>query len=305
MKRYFETDKWQPIIENVTDILRIATCIIDPEGNPIIIPSQNRYGWRFDPHFFNVESNYAQITDERFELIDNFHLHYYAVPLKSLNNSIMGYVILGPMILNKRLATDEYQEISKQSGDNIEDIREKMEDIRVISQLNLEHILNMCTAAIKLSQNQLTSMEQDSSEDKRAKNIFQSMLNLSLAIADAESGSVMLFNSQTKELSVCVAKGLNGQYLNNKIQLHDGVSGVAFQENKTLIIEGKPDSRMRNLLKRQEIKQSIVMPFKAPNLKTSGVLNINIMKPVKGGKERLEDINGVIERITANILQVI
>ena len=94
----------------------------------------------------------------------------------------MGYVILGPMILNKRLATDEYQKISKQSGDNIEDIREKMEDIRVISQLNLEHILNMCTAAIKLSQDQLTSMEQDSSEDKRAKNIFQSMLNLSLAM---------------------------------------------------------------------------------------------------------------------------
>ena len=72
-----------------------------------------------------------------------------------------------------------------------------------------------------------------------------------------------------------------------------------------MIIEGKPDSRIRNLLKRQEIKRSIVMPFKAPNLKTSGVLNINIMKPVKGGKERLEDINGVIERITANILQVI
>ena len=36
MKQYFETDKWQPIIEKVTDILRIATCIIDPEGNPLL-----------------------------------------------------------------------------------------------------------------------------------------------------------------------------------------------------------------------------------------------------------------------------
>ncbi len=304
MKNYFETVKWQPIIENVTDILKINTCIVDFQGVPIIIPPQNRYGWRFNPNLFDVRSNYAQIADDRFEFIDNFHLHYYAVPAKSLDNTIVGYIVLGPMILNKKLTMNEYQEISKKTSDSLEDISERIENTRVISQLSLEHILKMCIATIKLSQDRLTFTKQKPSEDKRTQTIFQSMLDLSLALASAESGSVMLFHPKTEELSVCVANGLNPQYINNRIKLDDGIAGIAFQENKTLLIEGRSESRLRNLLIRHEIKQSIVMPFKTPNSKTSGVLNINIMKTCES-KDRLEDINGAIERITSNTLQVI
>lgn len=305
MKPDFENFKWQPIIENVTDILRITTCIIDTNGVPIIIPSEGRYGWRFIPQLLDVQVNYNQIAEDRFEFVDKFRLHHYAIPFKSSNNTVKGYILLGPMILNKRLAMHEYYEIAQKWGEDFDGFKERLEEIRVISQLNLEHILNTVVSFIQFRQNQV-SLEFVRPENTRIQNIFQSMLTLSLAIANAESGSVMLFNHQTNELSIQAAKGLSNQYLNSRIKLNDGVAGVAFKENKTMLIHGKPqNSRIAHLLKRTEIKQSIVMPFGATDQKTRGVLNLNIIKANKDIRSNLNAVNNALERIIIDVLKVI
>jgi putative methionine-R-sulfoxide reductase with GAF domain len=305
MRHYFETVTWQPIIENVTDILRITVCIIDSRGQPVLIPNQSRYGWAFLPQFLEIQSKWVQTTKDCFEFTDNFYIRHYAIPFRPVNQEISGYVILGPMILNKRLIIDEYNEISRKYDTNFDKFREKLEEIRVVSQVNLEQILDTIISFSKINQESLNLQELNPLEDNRIQKIFKSMLDLSLSVANAESGSVMLFNSQTNELQVRAAKGLNDHYLNNTVKLDEGISGIAFKENKTLVIkDGQKNSLICDLLKRAEIRESIVMPFGAPDQKNRGVLNLNIMKP---GIDinRVDRINEALKRITTNILEAI
>ena len=306
MGAFVSVEKWRSILENVADILRIHICIADAAGMPIVIPEQPKYGWKFSPNFLKVESNFTHMGDGRFEFIDQYQLHYYAVACVSIENNINGYVILGPVILNKRLGKSEYEALAKQNGDDIDGFNSRLEEIRIISHLNLEYIIYTISDFIKLGQNNLPPLESQKFETGRTQIILESMLDLSLAIANAESGSIMLFDEQTNELSIHAAKGLDKTYLKRRIKLHEGISGIAFKNKKTMILKSASQPEpIQGLLNRKDIYQSMVMPFETTDKKTRGVLNVNIMRHDLDLKGRLESVNKALLEITSNVLQVI
>ena len=300
MDIFLSAEKWQSIIENVANVLRINLCIVDAAGVPVAIPALNRYGWKFLPQYSAVESNFRNMGDGRFEFIDNYRMHHYAIACISLNGKIKGHIILGPMILNKRLEKNEYQGIATSCGDNFEKLIERVEEIRILSHLNLDYMLNAIAAFVNIGQDQLRPTE---ASPNQTQNILHSMLELSLAIANAESGSVMLYNAETDELSIRAVKGLDPTYLNSTIKPRQGISGIAFLENRTMIIKGQTQSKdIQALLKRSEIQQSMVMPFETSDKKTRGVLNINIISPEPSSTSPLESLNGVLAQIVSNVL---
>ena len=305
MAYFLNAEKWQPIVENIANILRINICIVNANGMPVVIPNENHYGWKFSPHLFAVESNFDNLSDGRYELIDRHRFHYYALACGSLKNKSQSYIILGPVILNKRLSRDEYQKINMQYKDNIDDFNERLEEIRIVSHNHLETILNTLVSLIQIGRENAISLA-ETPKVTRSQTVLRSMLTMVLAIANAESGSLMLFDGKTNELSIDSVKGLDQNYLNKKIPLNGGISGVAFTENKTMILKGQSyGSRVHELLNRPEIRESIVMPFQTPDKKTRGVLNLNITASKSSVRGRLDGLEKKLQQITSKILQSI
>lgn len=305
MGSFLNAEKWQPIVENFANILRINICIVNADGMPVIIPNENHYGWKFSPYLFAVESNFDNISDGRYELIDRYRFHYYALTCGSTKNKIQSYVIIGPVILNKRLSRDEYQKIILQYKDNIDDFTERLEEIRIVSHNHLETILNTLGSLIEIGRENAISLA-DTSKLTRSQTVLRSMLTMVLAIANAESGSLMLFDGRTNELLIDSVKGLDPNFLNKKIPLDSGISGVAFTENKTMVLKGQAyGSRVHELLSRPEIRESIVMPFQTPDKKTRGVINLNIMGSKSSTRGRLDGLEKTLHQITSKILQTI
>jgi hypothetical protein len=305
MGSFWNVEKWQPIVENVADILRINVCIVNSDGMPIIIPNKNHYGWKFSPYLFAVESNFDNIADGRYELIDRYRFHYYALACGFLRSKPQSYIILGPVILNKRLSKDEYQKIIQQYKDSIDEFGERLDDIRIVSHNHLETILSTLGSLIQIGQENAISMA-GPAKVTRSQSVLRSMLGMILAIANAESGSLMLFDGKTNELSIDTVKGLDQGYLNKKVPLDSGISGVAFKENKTFVLTGQScGSRVHELLNRPEIRESIVMPFQTPDKKTRGVLNVNIMAARSSVRGRLDVIEKTLQQIATKVLQSI
>lgn len=305
MNSFFNAEKWQPLVENMADILRINICIVNSDGMPVIIPNENHYGWKFSPYLFAVESNFDNIADGRFELIDRYRFHYYAVACGASINRPQSYVILGPVILNKRLGKDEYQKIVQQYKDNSDEFNERLEEIRIISHNNVETILNTISGLIKIGQENSICMA-EAPKATRSQTILRSMMSMVLALAHAESGSLMLFDGKTNELSIDAVKGIDQAYVNKKVALDEGISGIAFKENKTMVLKGQSYSNSAHeLLKRPDIRESIIMPFQTPDKKTRGVLNLNIMSSKSNVRGRLDGLERNLQQITSKIVQSI
>lgn len=299
--------KWRTVVENFVQVLRINICIVDPQGHSLVTPSVNPFGWKLlaDAHEAISRSN---LSGEWQEWEDGLKLHHFIIPV-GRHVKPEAYIILGPVILNKRLEETQYQQLAVQSGRDGSDLVDSIENIRVVSYTNLKYITDLIQGIFELAKE---TVSQDAfSEATIAREgltgILQSMLELSLGIAKAQSGSVMLFDLKTKELFVKVAKGLAGRYLTTPVKLDEGIAGLAFREKKTLILTDKSkDNRIGHLLNRKEIKQSIVMHFEEPAQKISGVLSLNIIAdPSNTKKARLSHITERLSQITSNALQSI
>lgn len=300
--------KWRTVVENFVQVLRINICIVDPQGRSLITPNQNTFGWEFLAAAPSAISH-SNLSGEWQEWEDGFNLHHFVISIGH-HADPEAYIILGPVILNKKFDESQYRQLAKKSNRDPDDLKSSVENIRVVSYTNLKYITDLIHGIFELAK-ETASQEAVSTTSKSREGlngILQSMLELSLGIAKAQSGSIMLFDLKTNELSIRVAKGLAGRYLTTPVKLDEGIAGLAFREKKTLILTDRSkDNRIDHLLNRKEIKKSIVMHFEEPTKKISGVLSLNIIAdPLHANRKvRLTHITERLSQITSNALQSI
>ncbi len=299
--------KWRTLLENLVQVLHINVCIVDPHGQSIITPNKNPFGWKLLADSFEMISR-SNLSGEWQEWVDDLKLHHFVMSIGN-HSKPQAYIVLGPVILNKKLEKSQYQQLASGSNRNFDDLQDSLEGIRVVSYTNLKYITDLIQGVVELAQETASELFVPviSVDRDGLRGILQSMLELSLGIAKAQSGSIMLFDLKTNELSVQAAKGLAGRYFKKSVKLNEGIAGLAFREKKTLILTDRSkDNRIDHLLNRKEIKHSIVMPFEEPTKEIRGVLSLNIINEtliVK--KSELRHITERLSQITSNALQSI
>ncbi len=298
--------RWANILSRFSDVLRINIFVVDSQGEIILPPNKIKYGGRllFEPALgVNLLSpvvetikKYKDYTAKYIELTGKFHLHVYAIPITIPPKRIIAYMIIGPIILNKRMENDEYKKIAETMNIDKDEVLDEINITRVVSNVMMNSILELLADIVKngvelslqkwktgtiidTNKKQPIPSVSDKINSDSLKEYLATLLELSLKITNADAGSIMLMDEDKKVLSVKVAKGPGSEKTQGAAQkLGEGIAGVAAKENSLFIINGQQgDNRIKHLLKRPEIKQSLVMPLSDKN-RILGVLNLHTQK---------------------------
>ncbi len=279
LERITNSRKLEGILLNFIDVLRINILIVDTKGNPVLVPKTNGLGFHgasqwgvlrylgtaeFLPKF-QSEGNYLKYAD-------SFGFQTIAIPIAILGMDPIGFMIVGPVILNKQLEVAQYEAIVQKQGLNFPNFLDCLTEVRVLSfnslQSTLDLLFELSKYALKVNHKELTQPVQS---------IFTSLLDLSMALTQAECGSIMLLNNITKELNILTFKGIDLQKIQNiPMKLGDGVAGLAVQEKEPFVInEGQSNNRIDHLLKKPELKCSLIVPIIKNDNEVLGVMNIS------------------------------
>jgi len=306
-------EKWWEMLSRFIDVLRINIFVIDSRGLVILPPEERRYGGRLltDPTLkfdllndsIDIKVHFEQ-QGAFLESCNRYHLSSFAIPIKVEGGQTIAYMIIGPVILNKRLSGSDYEEMAKENGCDKNELLSELGGVRVVSNLMINSILNLLSEIVRdnielsLKKKELniikSNVEENLTEEltETAKEIYSTvytdgllatLLDLALKMTNAEHGSIIVKDAGEDHFTIKVSRGLNSTVAQNtKIKLGEGVSGIAAQYNTSFVIHGtQGDNRIKHLLKRPDIKEALVMPL-TNKKQVFGVLNLHTKKD--GGK---------------------
>ncbi|MCK5014294.1 MAG: PocR ligand-binding domain-containing protein [Candidatus Omnitrophica bacterium] len=304
-REVIDKEKWWDMLSHFIDVLRVNIFVIDAEGRTILPPERGRYGGRlltdqslkFDlaDDSINVDKQFDQYG-AFFESYNRYGLNSFAIPIKIEDDQIIAYMVMGPVILNKRLSASEYEEIAEGYGCDKRELFNELGGIRVVSNIMVNSILDLLSEIIRdnvelsLRKRELNKMKSDMgvlSEEfsETAQEIYSAvyldgllatLLDVALKMTNAECGSIMVKDPDEEELTIKASRGLDPQKVHGvKVKMGEGVAGVAAQENAAFVIHGtEGDNRIKQFLKRPEIKEALVMPLQDKD-RVFGVLSLH------------------------------
>jgi len=280
--------KLEKILINLINALRINILMVDIHGKALLVPKTMGFGFYASsqwgilqdigkPDFlskFKIDGNYSKA-------IDQFGFQNFAIPVAGENLNIIAYLIVGPVILNKHLEQAQYQTITKELNISATEFQESLNEIRVLSFNSLKTILDLL---FELSQYAVRIKQVEKPQPQITHSIFTNILELSMNIAQAECGSIMLLNNITNELSILASKGIDPKKLQlSPMKLGEGLAGLAVQQRESFVVKENDNNRISHLLKNPDLKCSLVMPIIKKNNEVLGVMNIS----TREGKSRL------------------
>jgi diguanylate cyclase (GGDEF)-like protein len=112
---------------------------------------------------------------------------------------------------------------------------------------------------------------------KELSTLYETILDTSVHLADAERGSLMLIEDDTPYLTIKAAKGINKRLLSEiRIKAGEGIAGKVFKEGMPLIVDDIETNERVLLKKRPKYRTGsfISIPLKIGE-ETIGVLNIS------------------------------
>jgi putative methionine-R-sulfoxide reductase with GAF domain len=305
-------EKWWDMLSRFIDVLHINIFVVDSQGLIILPPEEGRYGGRLltdrSLKFDLVDD--AVDMDKQFERQgvfleagNRYGLSSFAIPVKIGGDQTIAYMIVGPVVLNKRLLSSDYEEMAKEHGCDKAALLNELGGIRVVSNLMINSILDLLSEIVRdnvelsLKKKELQRIKTDSevlSEEftEGAQEIYSAvyldellatLLDVALKMTNAECGSIMVKDARQEELTIKVSRGLDLKNVRDaRVKLGEGIAGIAAQENTSFLIHGtEGDNRIKHFLKRPDIKEALVMPLKDKD-RVFGVLNLHTKR--EGGK---------------------
>jgi hypothetical protein len=311
IQQYINKDKWWDVVTRFVDVLRINMFMVDAEGHMILPPEESRYGGRL---LTDAGLGYDFVTSGRgviqqferhghyLESANRYDLRSYALPITSLKDEPVAYLIIGPVILSARLELSRYHELAQELGTPADALLEAAMQIRVVSHLMMKSILDLLSEIIKdnielnVKQKELEQMQSSQfSRNPKANRIVQeifstvrvdellaTMLDVAMKMTDAEGGSIMVLDEKQEVLNLKVSRGLDMDLVSPRQKMGEGVAGLVAQAGIPFIIDQDrstpTNNRIQHLLKRPEIKKSVVIPLIVRD-KIFGVMNLHTKQP--------------------------
>lgn len=304
-------EKWWDLLSRFIDVLRINLFVVDNQGLIILPPEEGRYGGRlltdhslkFDlvDDSVHVDAQFERNGDF-LEAYNRFDLHSFAIPINT-DGQIIAYMVVGPVVLNKRLSGSDYEAMAVKFGCDKGDLLNELGGIRVVSNIMINSILDLLSEIVRdnielsLRKKELSEIKSDMGGGikeftEKANEIYSTvyfdellvtLLDVALKMTKAECGSIMVKDVRQNELTIKASRGLDSEKVQNaRIKLGEGIAGIAAQVNESFIIHGtEGDNRIKPFLKRPEIKEALVMPL-SKHEDVFGVLSLHTERD--GGK---------------------
>lgn len=303
-----DKEKWRQILQRFIDVLQINIFIVDAEGRAFLTPSMGRYGWKLLSHssvgvdMFGEHSNSLLTKFKKQGFYLEYHypfmLHSFAVPMDTGDGNPVAYMVIGPVILNKRLDNAEYEEIARNLNLNFQELMDAINEIKVVSFISLKSILDLLyevsqhIIGLGLQKQKTRTNGRNGQKEGLAKavlkgskrafssayfdELFGTLLDVAMSLTKTECGSIMIVDDEAGDLTIKISRGLDNKIVQNaRIKIGEGVAGLAAQENTSFVIRGSEgDDKIKPYLKRPEIRQAFITPLASQN-RVFGVMNLH------------------------------
>ncbi|RKY32632.1 MAG: hypothetical protein DRP74_01995 [Candidatus Omnitrophota bacterium] len=233
-------------------------------------------------------------------------LQSFIIPLR-IDQRVLGYIIVGPMVLVARKPKERYRHIAEEFGIGLEDLWSMISELRVISfngaKVLIELIKDVSEYNLKLScQNLIKQRQVGAADSVRMNKLLNALMDVAFQVTGADLGSIMLIDADKNELGISVARGLAKEVVDKaKVQMGDGISGKAAQAGEAFIVDDNvQDNRIKQHLNRPQISSAMVVPIRVKD-RVWGVMNLGALRSssVSFTDENMKLINRLVELATA------
>src|SRR3989338_5651841 len=152
-------EKWWDILSRFIDVLHINIFIVDRKGLTILPPEEGKYGGRLLTerslgfHPSQEPAEYLKRFEQYgsyLEYVSPLKLHQFAIPINiNGEGGPLGYMIVGPVILNKRLENAEYAALARERDIPAQDFTNEINGLRVVSNVMINSILDLLSEIVK------------------------------------------------------------------------------------------------------------------------------------------------------------
>jgi ligand-binding sensor protein len=289
LKDIIDLKEWQKIQDNFSAVTNISIRTVGPEGKSLTSPSGEprlcsellKVCGICLPSFLGGKAT----VDKNLSFICNFGLHHFLAPLKLTNSKVLGYIILGPVILVMRKEKEEYQQVEKELNIKLEDFWNALLDIRVISFQGMQSVVELITGiaeyTLKLAYKNIVKAKEMvmAGDPAKLNRLLDVLLSAAFEISGADIGSVMFVDDKKEKLTIRASRGIPDEIANRaQVRLGEGISGIAAEEGKSFLIDDAlKDRKIRSYLKRPYLSSSMVLPIKVEK-DVLGVMNLGTLK---------------------------
>lgn len=311
---------WQKIQDNFSVITGIGMRTLDNKGATVTSPSgEPRLCSRVLKYYKekNVVCGDCLPTFLGGEAIVDKNLNYtcqaglcnFFVPVRLRESRVLGYVILGPVVLVARKTKEEYRDIAEKLYLNLEDFWNAFLEIKTMSLHGMQSLVqlveDLCEYAIALAyKNILQEKEAIGQYSARLNKILNVLLDVAFDLSSADIGSVMFTDASQEYLTIRASKGIPDDVAQNtKVRIGEEISGIAVKDGDTFLINDEnKDPRIRRYLSRPYLGSSMVLPIKLEE-KTVGVMNLGVLKGsgLKFNPDNIQTMNRLISLVTEAI----
>ncbi len=293
-----DLNKWQAIQNLFSEVIGAGIRTVDKNGSLLTHPSNSpriyeevlshspdamaRCG---ECHLLPTESFAADgIWKNGRQCYLGFHI--FSVPVFADADDIVAYVVVGPVFLGHRPELARYAKQLQELGLDIDQFADGITEIKLYTFTRIQSVVALISEVANYvmglecgngvpKKNISSSLECHHVKAGDIDEILTTLLEASCDIVQADLGSVMLLDGDTKELYIRASKGLKNEIVKKtRLKIGEGLAGLAVKEKRILLLDDKlKESRIRSRLKRRKIKSSIVAPLKLNDMPI-GVLNV-------------------------------
>lgn len=295
-----ETAQWQKIQDNFSFATQINLRTIGPTGDQITSPSLTprlcsqaaKELTHTDrsclPTFLGGEG----IVDKNLVYNCSGGLSNFVTPLRLADGRILGYLVLGPVVLVMRKPKQEYFKIAESLNLDPEQFWDALLEIKTISYHGMQSLVELCADIAECVAN-FNGQGINAADTNR---IFELLLDVALEVSQADAGSVMFLDDENKRLRIGLSRGIPEEIVkNSEITVGEGLAGIAAKEGASFLLNKDTAERLQPYMNRPQIDSSLVVPLRKNN-KVVGVINLSAMKAtgVKFNLKNLDSINRLV-----------
>jgi len=297
-----DLQQWRKIQELFADAIGVSIYTVDRRGNLLIKPSKpariceevrnsTLFGLKTCTDFM-IRNIQIFLETQRETISCPCGLMNFVVPITVNEKEMIGFVIVGPVIVGGRKKKEEYAAICEQLGINVDTFTDALAEIKVLSHKSADSVIMLLREAItymvKLGY-QKNKLEQwlpgflKLSEANRTAHahlylnkLLHALLDIALAATHGDSGAVMVYDKMHHDLYVKAAKGhLFDLMIEMKVNYDNSIAGCVAAERKGYLIDDTiAHTQIRSLLKRDDVTRSMVVPIKMGET-VYGVFSVN------------------------------
>ena len=321
IKDLLNVRKWKKIQENFSAIVDSNIRIVDPEGE--LLTSANRESrlcrdilkesahgellcGNCLPTFLGGEA----LVDKNLSFYCRGGLCSFISPLRVNDGAVLGYVIVGPLILVARRPKEEYRQIAEEFNVDLEVFWSAILEIKVMSFQGIKSLLQLVKDIVEYTLNlsyrdlirqKETIMGRISS---KLKDLLDVLLSVAFEVSGADVGSIMLLDDKKEAMKILASRGIADEIVRNtKVRSGEGISGIALRDRESFLIgDNMVDNRIRPYLSRPYISSSMVLPLKIED-EVMGVINLGTLQTsrVRFNKDKMSLVNRLVDLVTTAI----